>query len=182
MELPSIKYDCFHLCYVRFNWNGSLKPIDLVNPTFSFDDLVSLELKWVIVPRLEPTHGWVVICLPCQMLISPFSFLSLIVWNSFCYFSIFHINYLKRIRKVRKFVPIVIVPSFLLNAYILGLGKSIYIRLIWFLIHKLMRKIWKFVSFKIQDWDSIFSSFHKYGLFFIKHTHSVHWNLELILK
>ena len=182
MELPSIEYDCFHLVYMRLDWNGCLKAIDLVDSSFSLDDLVSFKLKWVIMPGFEPAHDWIVVCLLCQMLISPFSFFGLETRNILRHFPIFHINYLKWIRKIGKLIPIIIVPSSLLNAEIFGLGKSIYIRLIWLFVHELMREIWKLVGFKIQDWYSVFTGFYEDDFSFIKHAHSVHWHLKLMLK
>lgn len=182
MELPSVEYDCFHLGYVRLDWDGSLKAIDLVDSSFALDDLVSLELKWVIMSRFEPTHGRIVVCLLRQMLICPFSFFGLETCNILSNFPIFHVNYLKRVWKVGKFVPIIIVPSSLLNAQIFGLGKCIYIRLIRFFVHKLMSKIRKFMGFEIQNCDSVLTGFHKDSLSFIEHAHSIHWNLELVLE
>lgn len=182
MELPSVEYDCFHFSNMRLDWDGGLKAINFVDPSFSFDDLVSLELKWVIMPWFEPAHCRIVVGLLCQMLICPFGLFGLKGCNILCHLPIFDVNYLNWVRKVGQFVPIIIVPSSLLNAEILGLWKSIYIRLIWLFVHKLMRIIWELVGFQIQDRYSIFTAFYKDGLPFIKHAHSIHWNLELVLK
>lgn len=182
MELPSVEYDRFHLGDVRLDWDGSFKAIDLVYSSFPLQDLVSLELKGVIMSRFEPTHCRIVVCLLCQMLICPFGLFGLETCNILCHFPIFHVNYPKRVWKVGKLVPIIIVSSSLLNAQIFGLGKSIYIRLIRLFVHKLMREVWKLVGFKIQDWDSVLAGFYKDSFFFIKHAHSIHWNLELVLK
>jgi hypothetical protein len=147
VELPSVQDYCFHLCYVRLDWDGSCKAIYFINSAFSFNDLVCFELKGVIMSGLIPTHCWIVICLLRHVFISPFSLLRFIDCHSLRHFSILHIYNFKRIREVSKSIPVIIIPSFLFEAKIFGFWKCLDICLIWLFIHELMREIWEFVSF-----------------------------------